>query len=148
MRHSYRRGQYNYIISWNIVHFDQDDSIHVHLSISRGQHVCIIASRFGHFQLMSQAESDVTERKEEDIALCHPHYVSSYLVIWCVCVQVPLEGQLCAGVRCLRAGHLHRPRLHPEPGHHARHHQHRNTVTVTMVDNFVSSYNTHDTHTK
>ena len=80
---------------------------------------------------MSQAESDVTERKEEDIALCHPHYVSLYPVL----VQVPLQGQLCAGVCCLRAAHLHRPRLHPEPGHHARHHQHRDTMTVTMGNN-------------
>ena len=73
MTHSYRRGQYNYIISsilYILIHErHQDDSIHVHLSISRGQHVCI-THRFDHFQLMSQGESDVTERKEEDIALC------------------------------------------------------------------------------
>ena len=95
MTHSYRRGQYYYIISsilyiW-IHERHQDDSIHVHLSISRGQHVCI-THRFGHYQLMSQAESDVTERKEEDIALCHPHHVS---LLHPVCAGPPPRTTLC-----------------------------------------------------
>ena len=94
------------------------------MSISRGQHVCI-THRFGHYQLMSQGETDVTERKKEEKAL-HCVILIMFHHIWCV--QVPLQGQLCAGVRCLRAAHLHCPRLHPEPGHPAHHQQHRDTV--------------------
>ena len=51
------------------------------------------------------------------------------------CVQVPLQGQLCAGVRCLRAAHLHCPRLHPEPSHPAHHQQHRVTVRSAINTN-------------
>ena len=81
-----RSVQIRYIITLYIVRMTQYMSI-----CQRWRSAHLHNTQIWSLPAMSQAERDVTERKEEDIVLCHPHYVSLNLV----CAGPPPRTTLC-----------------------------------------------------